>query len=63
MAGRLFADVILPLPIPNLLTYEVGENLAGEIAVGKRVIVQLGKQKFYSSKNRRKKKKKSAARW
>ncbi|MCX6276055.1 MAG: primosomal protein N' [Bacteroidetes bacterium] len=49
MAVRLFADVILPLPIPNLLTYEVEENLAGEIAVGKRVIVQLGKQKFYSA--------------
>jgi len=48
MAERLFADVILPLAIPNLLTYEVGETLVPEVAVGKRVIVQLGKQKFYS---------------
>lgn len=48
MAERLFADVILPLAIPNLLTYEVEEMHAIDIAVGKRVIVQLGKQKFYS---------------
>jgi len=48
MSDRLFADVILPLAIPNLLTYEVGEMHADEAAVGKRVIVQLGKQKFYS---------------
>ena len=53
MAERLFADVILPLAIPNLLTYEVGETLASEAAVGKRVIVQLGKQKFYSAIIRR----------
>jgi primosomal protein N' (replication factor Y) len=48
MPERLFADVILPLAIPNLLTYEVEEMHADEIAVGKRVIVQLGKQKYYS---------------
>ena len=48
MTERLFADVILPLAIPNLLTYEVEDILATEVAVGKRVIVQLGKQKFYS---------------
>src|SRR5215203_2173151 len=48
MAERLFADVILPLAIPNLLTYEVEEMDQTEVAVGKRVIVQLGKQKFYS---------------
>jgi primosomal protein N' (replication factor Y) len=48
MAERLFADVILPLAIPNLLTYEVGERDAAEISIGKRVIVQLGKQKFYA---------------
>ncbi len=48
MAERLFADVILPLPLPNLLTYEVGEDFMGDAVVGKRVIVQLGKQKFYS---------------
>ena len=53
MAGRLFADLILPLAIPNLLTYEVGEEHISEIAVGKRVIVQLGKQKFYSAIIRR----------
>ncbi len=49
MAKRFFADVILPIAIPNLLTYEVGERHASEVAVGKRVIVQLGKQKFYSA--------------
>ncbi|CAN5449684.1 primosomal protein N' [soil metagenome] len=49
MPERFFADVILPLAIPNLLTYEVGESLHAEMAVGKRVIVQLGKQKFYAA--------------
>src|SRR5437763_455934 len=48
MTERVFADVILPLAIPNLLTYEVPAILIGEIEVGKRVIVQLGKQKYYS---------------
>ncbi|MEO8088101.1 MAG: primosomal protein N', partial [Bacteroidota bacterium] len=53
MPERFFADVILPLAIPNLLTYEVGESMHSEMAVGKRVIVQLGKQKFYAAIIRR----------
>jgi len=48
MPERVFADVILPLAIPNLLTYEVPTTMVGEVAVSKRVIVQLGKQKYYS---------------
>ena len=53
MAERLFADVILPLAIPNLLTYEIGEAFMADAAVGKRVIVQLGRQKYYSAVIRR----------
>lgn len=53
MAERLFADVILPLAIPNLLTYEVTEDLKSSMAIGKRVIVQLGRQKYYTGIVRR----------
>ena len=44
----LFADVILPLPIPNLFTYRVPLELNDSVEVGKRVIVQFGKKKRYS---------------
>lgn len=44
----LFADVILPLPIPNLFTYRVPLELNDSVQVGKRVIVQFGKKKRYS---------------
>jgi primosomal protein N' (replication factor Y) (superfamily II helicase) len=45
----LFADVILPLPLPRLYTYRVPQALSGEVATGKRVIVQFGRQKIYSA--------------
>ena len=45
----LFADVILPLPIPNLFTYRVPYELNDSVEIGKRVIVQFGKKKLYSS--------------
>jgi primosomal protein N' (replication factor Y) len=45
---RTFADVILPLAIPRLLTYEILPESSSSVAVGKRVIVQVGKQKIYS---------------
>ena len=43
-----FADVILPLPIPNTFTYRVPLELNDSIEIGKRVIVQFGKKKLYS---------------
>lgn len=44
----IFADVIVPLSVPNKFTYRVPKDMAGLIAVGQRVIVQFGKSKFYT---------------
>lgn len=49
MNQPLFAEVILPLALPKLLTYSVPFELTDEIAVGMRVGVQLGKKKVYSA--------------
>lgn len=48
MRDTLFIDVIVPLSVPNKFTYRVPEELNSEVAVGKRVIVQFGKSKFYT---------------
>jgi primosomal protein N' (replication factor Y) len=45
----LFVDVIVPLSVANKFTYRVPKELNGQIAVGKRVIVQFGKTKFYTA--------------
>ena len=45
MAAHLFADVILPLPIPGLFTYSVPALLADQVQIGSRVIVSFGKKK------------------
>jgi primosomal protein N' (replication factor Y) len=50
---RSFADVILPIAIPRLLTYEILPDLISTVAAGKRVIVQVGKHKIYSGIVRR----------
>ncbi|MEN8787229.1 MAG: primosomal protein N' [Flavobacteriales bacterium] len=44
----LFADVILPLPIPYLFTYRIPVEMNEYVEVGKRVVVQFGKKKLYS---------------
>jgi primosomal protein N' (replication factor Y) (superfamily II helicase) len=41
----IFADVILPLPIPGNLTYHIPENLEKLAFPGMRVIITLGKNK------------------
>lgn len=43
--SNLFADIILPVPIPKMFTYKVPRNLSEEIGIGYRVIVQFGKKK------------------
>ncbi|MCX6292227.1 MAG: primosomal protein N' [Bacteroidetes bacterium] len=53
MPERTFIDVILPLSIPQLLTYAVPAELRSEISIGKRVIVQMGRQRIYSAIVRR----------
>ncbi|MBN4081699.1 primosomal protein N' [bacterium AH-315-C07] len=45
----LFVNVILPLALPNTYTYQVPKELEPEIKIGKRVIVQFGKHKFYTA--------------
>ena len=49
----LFADVILPLPLPSTYTYRVPQEYNDTIAVGCRVVVQFGSKKLYSAIVRR----------
>ena len=42
-----FADVIVPLGVPNKYTYRVPFDLNKEVEIGKRVLVQFGKTKIY----------------
>jgi primosomal protein N' (replication factor Y) (superfamily II helicase) len=44
-----FADVILPLALPNLYTYRIPQVLNGLVQPGMRVVVQFGKSKLYSA--------------
>lgn len=43
-----FAEIILPVPIPQLFTYSVPKELVEQITVGSRVVVEFGKKKQYS---------------
>ena len=43
-----YADVLLPLAMPTLLTYVLPASLAAEVTVGSRVVVPLGKRKQYA---------------
>ena len=45
----MFVDVIVPLSVPNLFTYEVPFELQSDVSVGKRVVVQFGKSRFYTA--------------
>ena len=44
----LFAEVLLPIPVPGTFTYRVPYALNDEIRVGQRVVVQFGKTKIMS---------------
>lgn len=44
----LFIDVIVPLAVANKYTYRVPKDMNDSVALGKRVIVQFGKTKFYT---------------
>lgn len=44
----LFADILLPIPVPCTFTYRVPYDLNGAIRVGQRVVVQFGKTKILS---------------
>jgi primosomal protein N' (replication factor Y) len=45
----LFADLILPVPVPRLFTYRVPRDMAEMIKVGARVIVQFGKNRVITA--------------
>ncbi len=45
----LFVEVVLPLAISKTYTYRVPNALCASVAVGKRVVVQFGKNKVYSA--------------
>jgi primosomal protein N' (replication factor Y) len=47
--SEYFVDVLLPLPVWRLYTYNVPKLFEKEIGVGKRVIVPFGKHKIYSA--------------
>lgn len=44
----MYADLILPLPLQNLFTYEVPQSMTGLVRRGCRALVQFGKKKYYS---------------
>lgn len=44
--NTLFAELVIPVPIPKLFTYRVPKNLNDKIRVGQRVIVPFGKKKI-----------------
>ena len=44
----LFIDVVLPLPLPKLLTYSI-EGVSSPVDFGMRVVVQVGAKKRYTA--------------
>jgi len=44
----LYADIILPLPLPQLFTYHIPATLVSESTPGKRAVVQFGAKKIYT---------------
>lgn len=44
----LFAEVILPLSLPQNYTYQIPSSMQEELVEGMRVVVQLGKRKLYT---------------
>jgi primosomal protein N' (replication factor Y) len=49
VVSSLYADVLLPLPLPATFTYSVPEELQDEAIPGKRAVVQFGKRKVYTA--------------
>ncbi len=47
--GELFANVLLPLPLPGYFSYRVPEELQEQVTPGKRVVVPFGKRKIYTA--------------
>ncbi|MBK9290125.1 MAG: primosomal protein N' [Bacteroidetes bacterium] len=45
----LFADVVVPLPLPGFFTYRVPRDMVGLVKPGCRVVVQFGKRKIMAA--------------
>lgn len=43
-----FAEIIVPLPLNAVFTYQVPDTMAADMAIGARVIVPFGLRKFYT---------------
>ena len=46
---KKFVDVILPLPISNLYTYSLADDMQENVDIGFRVVVPFGKKKYYTA--------------
>jgi len=46
---RLYAEVILPLPLHGTFTYGIPEDMESGILVGSRVVVPFGRRKYYTA--------------
>lgn len=44
-----FVNVVLPLAISKAYTYRIPQNLVNNIAIGKRVVVQFGRNRVYTA--------------
>jgi primosomal protein N' (replication factor Y) len=45
----MYADLILPLPLPDFFTYHVPDEWIDMMEIGKRVLVPFGKNKYYAA--------------
>ncbi len=48
MMNSHFAEIILPLAVRGTFTYSIGDEFAGRVITGTRVLVQLGNKKLYT---------------
>jgi primosomal protein N' (replication factor Y) (superfamily II helicase) len=46
VSDTLFAEILLPVPIPKLFTYRIPQILNDKVKTGQRVIVQFGERKI-----------------
>src|ERR1051326_3355430 len=44
-----FAEVLLPVAVPNSFTYRITREMEGRINAGQRVVVQFGKNKIFTA--------------
>ncbi|WP_430932036.1 replication restart helicase PriA [Saccharicrinis sp. 156] len=48
METTFYTDIILPVPLPRLFTYEISQRWINDVEIGMRVVVPFGKKKYYS---------------